>query len=211
MIMGKIKGVDILQYLTLNYLSKNVIHEGKGKIVPFCGARVELETGSKLIVHDGSLEIGLNRVKGSKTETLIRLHKNASWEVKDYCGLSYGTTLEVNEDASLESGFFTSNSHSVIVVNKEMNFGNDVMLGRNVVIYDSDFHSLNDKESINEPVVIGDHVWIATNSTVLKGVHIGNGSVIAAGTILSEDVPERVLAGSGGNQRIISKDITWKR
>lgn len=209
--MNKFKGVDILQFIKLNYLSKNVIHKGKGKIIPFYGTHVELEENSKLIIHDDCLELGLNKVNGSKAETLIRLRNNATWNVKGYCGLSYGVTLEVNEDAELESEYFTSNSNSVFIVNKKMTIGNDVMIGRNTTIYDSDFHSLNGEETVSEEVVIGNRVWIATNSMILKGVHIGNGSVVAAGSIVSEDVPECVTVGSNTKLRILSKDIEWKR
>lgn len=209
--MSKFKDVDILQYIKLNYISKKVIHEGKGKIIPFCGTHVDLEDNSKLIIHDGSLELGLNKVKGSKTETLIRLRNNAVWDVKGYCGLSYGTTLELNDGARLESGYFTVNSNSVLVVNRHMTIGDDVMFGRNVVIYDSDFHSLNNKEIISEPVVIGNHVWIATNCMVLKGVHIGDGSVVAAGSIVKEDIPKYVVIGNETKQKIFSESVQWKR
>ena len=209
--MSKIQGIDILQYIKLNYFSKNVIHEGKGKIIPFKGAYIELEENSKLIIHDEGLEIGLNKIKGSKAETLIRLRNNASWDVKGYCGLSYGVTIEINDNAKMESGYFTANSNSVLVVNKNMVIGNDVMLGRNVVIYDSDFHSLNGKETASKEAVIGDHVWIATNCMMLKGVHIGDGSIVAAGTVVSEDVSEHVIVAGGSKQTILSEKAEWKR
>ena len=102
------------------------------------------------------------------------------------------------------------NSNSTIVVNKKISIGNDVMIGRNVIIYDSDFHALNDR-SVSEEVVIGDHVWIAANAVALKGVHIGNGSVIAAGTIVKENVPEYVVIGSETKQKILSENANWKR
>ena len=209
--MCRFAGIDVIQYIRLNNLSGNVIHEGKGKIIPFRGAHVELEEGSELILHDASLEIGLNKVRGSRTETLIRIRKNASWDVKGYCGLSYGTTLEINENAELESGYLTVNSNSVLVANKKITIGNDVMIGRNVIIYDSDFHSLNNKENISEPVIIGDHVWIATNVTIMKGVHIGDGSVIATGTIIRENVPECVVARNETMKIVFSHDAAWKR
>jgi acetyltransferase-like isoleucine patch superfamily enzyme len=209
--MGRFTGIDLLQYIKLNYLSKNVVHEGKGKAIPFRGTHIELDDGSKLVIRDDSLEIGLNKVKGSKAETLIRLRKNAVWEVKRYCGLNYGVTVEVNQNAKLESGYLTVNSNSTIISHKEITIGNDVMIGRNVVIYDSDFHTLNNKENISEPVMIGDHVWIATNCTILKGVQIGNGSVIAAGSIIKENVPEGVVAGNKTDQIILSEKAEWKR
>ncbi len=49
---------------------------------------------------------------------------------------------------------------------------------------------------VNEPIVIGDDVWIGANAVVLPGVTIGNGSVVAAGAVVSRDVPPfTVVAG----------------
>jgi acetyltransferase-like isoleucine patch superfamily enzyme len=43
------------------------------------------------------------------------------------------------------------------------------------------------------PIVIGDHVWIGTNSLVLKGVTVGDGAVVAAGSVVTRDVPASTL------------------
>ena len=46
----------------------------------------------------------------------------------------------------------------------------------------------------SKPVHIGKNVWIGANSTILAGVHIGNGSVIGAGSVVTSDIPENVIA-----------------
>lgn len=79
-----------------------------------------------------------------------------------------------------------------------------VVIGQNVriapytIIMDSDFHDLNNHfaDGVSKPIVIGDDVWIATRSTILKGVTIGKGSVVATGAIVTHDVPDySVVAG----------------
>ena len=211
MSMRKFADIDILQYIKLNFFSKNVIHNGKGRIIPFRGAHIDLEGDSKLVIYDESLEIGLNKIKGSKAETLIRLRNNATWNVKGYCGLSYGTTIEVNSNAKLDSSFFTTNSNCVIITNKRITIGNDVMLGRNVIVFDSDFHSFNGRETVSEEVVIGDRVWITANCIILKGVHIGSGSIIAAGAVVTESVSERTVIGNAIQKKVISENASWSR
>ncbi len=57
---------------------------------------------------------------------------------------------------------------------------------------------------ISEPVIIGDNVWIGANSTILPGVRIGNMSVVAAGSVVTKDVPDHVLV-AGVPARIIKK------
>ena len=81
------------------------------------------------------------------------------------------------------------------------------MLGPNVVINDSN-HVFIDRDTpitrqghTAEPIVIEDDVWIASNSVILKGVHIGKGAVVAAGSIVTKDVPPyAVVAGVPARQ-----------
>ena len=49
--------------------------------------------------------------------------------------------------------------------------------------------------SIIEPVSIGDDVWVGGNVTILPGVHIGNNVIIAAGAVVTKDVPDNTLVG----------------
>jgi acetyltransferase-like isoleucine patch superfamily enzyme len=54
------------------------------------------------------------------------------------------------------------------------------------------------------PVIIGDGVWLGSNVLVLPGVTIGKGSVVAAGSVVSRDIPSGVLA-AGNPAKIIKK------
>ncbi len=77
--------------------------------------------------------------------------------------------------------------------------GNGVSIGHHVVIITTG-HEIGPPESragvhYNAPVTIGDGTWIAANVTLLPGVTIGKGAVIAAGAVVTKDVPDNVLAG----------------
>lgn len=77
--------------------------------------------------------------------------------------------------------------------------GNNVMIGGGTVIYDTDFHSvaveqrnnekLDRKNAKSEPIVIGNDVWIGGHCIILKGVSIGCGAVIGAGSVVVRNVP----------------------
>ena len=126
--------------------------------------------------------------------------------------IAYGTTIEVLSGGSLETGFFTMNSGSVLIAAKRGQLGNDVMIARNVVIYDSDFHALGAESDVSAaPVVIGDHVWIATNAMILNGVSIGAGSVIAANTLVSRSVKEQALVGQKIEEVVLREHVEWRR
>lgn len=176
----------MIQYIYLNYFSKNVIRKDKSKIIPYKHSVIDLDPLSKVIILDGDVEIGSDRLRKSKSETFLRLRQNAVWMSKGGCRFSYGTTLEILKNAHLNSCFFTMNTGSTLISAKEIQLGQDVMIARNVVIYDSDFHpirnNLGRQTNPAKRVIIGNHVWIGTGSIILKGTEIGNDSVIAAGS-----------------------------
>lgn len=100
--------------------------------------------------------------------------------------VTFGDNLIVNRNVS-------------ITARSRVTIGNNVLFGPNVVINDSN-HLFKDRETpINkqghtaEEIVIEDDVWIASNSVILKGVHIGKGAVVAAGSVVTKDVPPYVV------------------
>lgn len=122
--------------------------------------------------------------------------------------------IDVHRDAMFESKFFSANTGSVIVVGKHISLGHDVMMGRNIVIYDSDFHSIpgNDGNPVNfsKDVIIEDHVWLTNNVTVLKGVTIGKDSLISAMSLIRKNIPEKSLvAGIPG--KVLKDNACWSR
>lgn len=88
-----------------------------------------------------------------------------------------------------------------------------VMIAPNVIIVDSDFHGtwppsdrLNNMGYENDrPVRISKNVWIGINSIVLKGVTIGENSIIAAGSVVIKDIPANVIAA--GNPACVKKKL----
>ncbi len=86
---------------------------------------------------------------------------------------------------------------------KRVTIGKRCLIAANCQIMDSNGHRVSfddvenrvDTQGTARPVVIEDCVWIGANSIVLPGVTIGRGSVIAAGSVVCEDVPPMVIAG----------------
>lgn len=207
------KNISFFKFLYLNYFSKNIVRKGKGKIIPYKNAIIDLQKNSKIIVEEGDIEIGTNKLKGSRTETFVRLRTNAVWKAKKRCEISYGATVEILENSILDSQYFTMNSFSVLISSKLITLGNDVMIGRNVTIYDSDFHSLTEKskEKVSLPVYIGNHVWLTSNVVILKGVSINDGSVIAAGSLVTRDIVSKNMVASKNDIIILKENVYWER
>ena len=92
------------------------------------------------------------------------------------------------------------NNNFVIIAEDCVQIGNDILIGTNVEITDSDFHNLNPAERFGgkhevSKVVIEDNVWIGSNVKILKGVTIGKNSVIANGSVVTKSIPQNVVAG----------------
>ncbi len=75
--------------------------------------------------------------------------------------------------------------------------GDGALIGHNVVLatLNHDFSPKKRSTLHPAPIVIGKNVWIGANATVVPGVTIGNGAIIAAGTVVTKNVPENVVVG----------------
>lgn len=121
----------------------------------------------------------------------------------------------LSSDSLLKIGNNFSASGVTICCADKIEIGNKVMLGANVTITDTDFHSVkpelrfseNDmKNALTAPIIIEDNVFIGMNAIILKGVRIGQGAIIAAGSIVTKDVKE--LSMVGGNPAKLIKVIS---
>ena len=86
--------------------------------------------------------------------------------------------------------------------------GHSVMMANGVYITDSDWHGVYDRtrrDMAHKPVRIADNVWLGDHCTILKGVKIGENSIVAAGAVVSRDVPANVVVG--GNPADVVKEL----
>ena len=78
-----------------------------------------------------------------------------------------------------------------------MRIGDDVFLGHNVVIATLDHAFDPDRRGdlVPAPVTVGNKVWIGANATLLPGVSVGEGAIVAAGAVVTKDVPPGAIVG----------------
>jgi acetyltransferase-like isoleucine patch superfamily enzyme len=119
-----------------------------------------------------------------------------------------GFRLIVGEGAEfrLGSGYF---SHGVqILCNCQIVIGDHCMFGPDVIIRDDDGHEIIGAVQ-QAPIIIGDDVWVGARAIILKGVTIGDGAIIAAGAVVTTDVPPRAIAG-GVPARVIRENVSHR-
>ncbi|WP_455639717.1 acyltransferase [Parabacteroides sp.] len=118
----------------------------------------------------------------------------------------------VHEGSRLIIGDSYINDDTYIECESSIVIGNNVLIGRHVTVRDSDGHDHGDASGDKErclPVVIGDSVWIGSYAMIQKGVHIGDGAIVAAGAIVTKDVPPRCLVG-GVPAKVLKENVYWR-
>ncbi len=99
-----------------------------------------------------------------------------------------------------------------IICNKKVTIGDGCIIATGTVIRDNDggTHKIIVGGCENaKPVHIGNHVWIGENTMILKGVTIGDDAVIAAGSLVTKDIPPHCLA-AGHPAKVIRENVEWE-
>lgn len=106
--------------------------------------------------------------------------------------------------AKLEIGDNCGFSGVSISVFKSVKIGNNVRCGANVIIMDGDFHLDDSRTNLPMPISIHNNVWLGEGVKVLKGVTIGENTIVGAGSIVTKDLPGNVIA-AGCPCKVIKK------
>jgi acetyltransferase-like isoleucine patch superfamily enzyme len=126
--------------------------------------------------------------------------------------------LCVNDNAVITIGDNVGISSACIWCHKSISIGNNVTIGGDVIIIDSDCHSLDYRHrghpedlihKVDRPIVIEDDVLIGTRSIILKGVTIGARSVIGSGSVVTKNIPSDCIA-AGNPCKVIKKNNITK-
>ena len=136
-----------------------------------------------------------------------------------------GCSFSVGANGRCSVGDFTLLNGALVMAEERIEIGSHCLISWNVGIADSDFHPLAPAQRIIDshalapffkdrpprpeirtaPVIISDNVWIGMNAVILKGVTIGENSVVAAGAVVTKSVPANVVVA--GNPAVITKHL----
>ena len=143
----------------------------------------------------------------------------------DHVSVYGGCSFSIGVNGKCTVGDFTLLNGALIMAEERIEIGSHCLVSWNVGIADSDFHPLSPAQRIIDahalapffkdrpprpeirtaPVIISDNVWIGMNAVILKGVTIGENSVVAAGAVVTKSVPPNVVVA--GNPAVITKQL----
>ncbi len=193
-------------FFWLNCFRKNSSSNLKKCILPTSKCVFEINKNAKIYLHK-KFVYGWREFSKSKIESRLLIGSSGTLIGNGYFKAYAGADIRIVRDGvlTLNSGF--CNDGVQITCGKKITIGEHCAIARNVTIRDFDAHEIDGKKDAKE-IFIGNRVWIGTNAVILKGVHISDGAVVAAGAVVTKDVPANALV-AGVPAKVIKENISW--
>ncbi|PKO15136.1 MAG: acyltransferase [Chloroflexi bacterium HGW-Chloroflexi-10] len=161
---------------------------------------------------NGSISLIVHPTARIKIGTNVRIN---SGHLRNMVGGFRRTGIHVGKNARLEIGNNVGISNSTIVCMSSIVLENDVYIGGDCAIYDTDFHPIDPLERKNNrvdmvnmrPIKFKSGVFLGAHSIVLKGVTIGENSVIGAGSVVSRNIPDNEIWAGNPIKKIGQREV----
>jgi acetyltransferase-like isoleucine patch superfamily enzyme len=170
--------------------------------------RTHLRLAAGGVTGPGNLLVGCQWRDGFHRPTQLVVRDGGRCIIEGTFRIFENSVVWVNPGSILRLGSGYINSGLSLSVFGSVSIGHSVAIGENVSIRDSDNHLLADRQADSAAIDIGDRVWIGMNATILKGVRIGAGAVVAAGAVVTRDVPAATLV-AGVPARALRR-VEWR-
>lgn len=182
----------------------------KNLILIYGRVNIKMHSSSEINIKKGMFKFNSGMRHKEPFCGMLEMQENSKINVSGIFSICSGAHVIVTKGSVLNLGSGYINRNVKIKCFNRIDIGESVAISENVTIWDSSVHEiLRDDYHKTEPISIGNHVWIGTNSVILKGVTIGDGAVIAAGSVVNKSIPPKCLAG-GVPAKIIKDGIEWK-
>ena len=134
--------------------------------------------------------------------------------IEDTARLLGGATIRLDGNATLHIGKNAGiRKVDFLAKDAKIEIGELCMFSNNIIVRTHDSHKVIDNETGNiinpaRDVILGRHIWIGQNVTILKGVNIGDDSILALGSIVTKSCPSNfIMAGSPA--KIVKTGVSW--
>lgn len=160
-----------------------------------------------IIIGDGG-SLGLQEFRGA-----IHIHSTGKLFFYGSAILSQGTSIRIDKDSQIHIGDnFYCNKNCYFRSANIINIKRNSLLGWNITMNTTDGHEIivaNKKTTNNGPIIIEEHVWIASNTTIGKNVYIPKGCIIAQNSLVIHKYQENNILIGGIPAVKIKSNINW--
>lgn len=199
-----------------------IINELRNKLFPVRGKNNRIAIKGN-VTHLKKTIIGNNNTvevnKATLTEVIIRIIGNGNHLVIEE-GCKLGKTcsfwLEGDNNRIVIGKHTSMNRRCHLIAQEHTNIiiGEDCMFSNTIIVRTSDSHPIYNAEGIRinpaKDVKIGNHVWVAPSSVIMKGADIGNGCIVGSHSMVNKSVPENSLV-VGMPARVVKEDVHWDK
>jgi len=176
----------------------------EARVVPYRRSRVRM---LGCVDGGGRIDVGARWPDAYLSRAELIVQRGGCCTVHGNFRLYGGSSVVVSPGARLTLGDGFMNNGASIVCFSQIALGDGVVIGPGASIRDSDSHTISGSSQATQPISIGDHVWIGERAMILKGVTIHDGAIIAAGSIVTQDVEAGALV-AGVPARFV-RPATW--
>jgi acetyltransferase-like isoleucine patch superfamily enzyme len=174
----------------------------------------KLDLGHNAVVFNmGSFKMGLRPRENhlSTNSGILQMGENSQFTINGRAHVGRGVRIAILNNGQLQLGDKVYiNSNSTVVCGSNIKIGNGSLISWDVEICDCDFHRVIREDSVTtKPIEIGQNVLVGRQAMIMKGVKIGDGSVVAAGSVVTRSVPKKSLI-AGVPARVIKSEIEWE-
>ncbi len=205
--INKIFQTVLFELSWLNLLLMFKLKTFRIPLIVFKSVHFRMERTAKIKnTTGGRLQLGKKWDISRFMQSEMKICDRGVLEIRGNMRIYTGCSIDICPDATVSLGSGYINNGVRIAAFKKIYIGDNVVISENVTLRDSDNHKiLGTIKPQTSPIVIGDNVWIGMNCLILKGVTIGDNSIIGAGSIVTNNIPNNVIAG--GNPAIVIKNL----
>ena len=195
-------------------LYKYVRHPKSAHLHVYNWSKINMAKSSNIILPEhGYLDINVVNLKRNVVKPCTLWVGANSTIISRGFTMYEGAAIVVVDGGKLILGRNSYMNESLIQCANSITIGDNCAIAPDVLIQDTDFHPILDENGnekpMSKPIVIGNKVWICAKSTILKGVTIGDGAIVAAGAVVTKDVPERCVV-AGNPAKVVRENVIWK-
>lgn len=199
---------SLYQLVYYNYMCPWVVRKKHCYLIPYRGSKIQIDKNGKLVLNS-SLRLNVHKHKHSREESYLHIYCGGKFEVNGTVEIAAGNTVDVLTNAELIMGKTETNYNTVIVCSNKIKIGDGIGIGRNVTIYDSNYHKTGiSKNTGGKPLIIEDHVWLCTGVTIAKGLKIGAGAICGLNSMITKNVKSRHMVLGNPAEDVMS-DVEW--